>query len=230
MRSVGATFTSTRRELGNCETVKLWNCGITQCHWPIPLLHICKIAQSSILVFRTMTLRRNVRRSGQLFSSCKINRGTHHKDCYSFAKSKASQCSMANMRYKTTRSFFSYGTNSKPKEERDCSCLVKTSFRVRRRGEAAGSKRRLGIGQDAVLGPRPRRRFKSRNARLPRRRVRGSAGRRTIAVSSRSVGGSLRRGRGARTRRGRRTRWTPRARRAATPSAGARRRGRSASR
>ena len=30
----------------------------------------------------------------------------------------------------------------------------------------AGLKRSFGIGQDAVLGPRPRRRFKSRNARF----------------------------------------------------------------
>ena len=175
MRSVGATFTSARRELGNCETVKLWNCGITQCHWPIPHLHICTIAQSSILVFRTMTLRRNVRRSGQLFSSCKINRGTHHKDCYSFAESKASQCSMANMRYKTTRSFFSYGTNSKPKEERDCSCLVKTSVRVRWRGET----RRV----ETETWHRPRRSLRpeakatvqiAQRAIRPARRVRGS--------------------------------------------------------
>ena len=51
-------------------------------------------------------------------------------------------------------------------------------FRVRRRGETRRVKRRLGIGQDAVLGRVPRRRFKSRTARLPRRRFRGRAGRR----------------------------------------------------
>ena len=50
-----------------------------------------------------------------------------------------------------------------------------------------GLRRRLGIGQDAVLGPRPRRRFKSRNARLPRRRFRGRAGRRKTCAYARNI-------------------------------------------
>ena len=47
----------------------------------------------------------------------------------------------------------------------------------------AGLKRRLGLGQDAVLGPRPRRRFKSRDARFaPRAGFVVRAGRRKSAA------------------------------------------------
>ena len=72
-------------------------------------------------------------------------------------------------------------------KERDCSCLVKTRFVSVGRAKPRGLKRRLGIGQDAVLGPRPRRRFKSRNARLPRRRVHGRAGRRKSCAHTRNI-------------------------------------------
>ena len=80
------------------------------------------------------------------------------------------------------RPFLSWTIKRKPMEQRSFSCLVKTKFVSVGGAKPAGLKRRLGIGQDAVLGPRPRRRFKSRNARLPRRRVCGRAGRRKTCV------------------------------------------------
>ena len=77
-------------------------------------------------------------------------------------------------RHTTTRPFLSWTAKRKPMEWRNCSCFVKTKFVSGGGAKPAGLKRSLGIGQDAVLGPRTRRRFKSRNARLPRRRFRGT--------------------------------------------------------
>ena len=92
-------------------------------------------------------------------------------------------CGSGQSRQKTPRPFLSWTVKRKPMEQRDFSCLVKTRFVSVGGAKPGGLRRRLGIGQDAALGPRPRRRFKSRNARLPRRRFRGRAGRRKLAFT-----------------------------------------------
>ena len=68
-------------------------------------------------------------------------------------------------------------------EEPNRSCLAKAKFVTGGGAKPAGLKRRLGIGQDAVLGPRPRRRFTiAQRAIAPRAGFVVRAGRRHVAV------------------------------------------------
>ena len=98
-----------------------------------------------------------------------------------------SSTNRGQLRHTATRPFLSWTAKRKTMEQRNCSCLVKTSVRVRRRGETRRVEAETWRRVRRSLKPDGKATVQVAQRAIARRRVRGHAGRRKTCAYARNI-------------------------------------------